>query len=455
MEMNNMNQSAGAETRRNFIKKAATVAAVASAPSAFMTPVYGQSQAPSTGRVIGANDRINVGFVGLGPQGGLHLSNFKANADKRNTKIAAVCDLWKKRRESAAAVAGGVKAYEDYREMLDQKDIDAVMCATVDHWHAKVSIDGMNAGKHMYCEKPMSRYLDEAFEVWDTVKATKRVYQVGAQGASDAKWHKAAELIREGLIGPLVLGQGSYMRNTPKGEWNYTIDPDFKADGINWDTWVGPSIKKRADFNPDHFFRWRKYYPYCAGVLGDLFPHRLHPLLLATGSPEFPSRVSAIGTQEIGTDKNTPGTPKRDSPECLTLIAEFPSGYSLMVCSATVNEYGLEDVIRGHMGTLIIGGMSVKLRIERPFSDEFDPENFDRLTPVEDVAVHEADWIDCIRSGKEPNGGIELAIRTQTVVSLGEMADRMGTTCHFDADTRTIKDGCGRTVDPISFGWTG
>lgn len=452
MEKNTNTPSAGAETRRSFIKKAATVAAVAATPAVFKTPVYGQSQAPSTGRVIGANDRIVVGFIGLGGQGTFHLRNILANADKNNTTVGAVCDLWEKRREAAAAEATGAKAYEDYRALLDQKDIDAVVCATVDHWHAQVSIDTMKAGKHVYCEKPMSRYLGEAFQVWDTVKATGKVFQVGAQGCSDAKWHKAAELVREGMIGPLVLGQGSYMRNTPKGEWNYTIDPDLNANGIRWERWLGPNIKQRADFNADHFFRWRKYYPYCAGVLGDLFPHRLHPLLLATGAPEFPVRVCAIGTKKIHTDKNTPGTPERDVPECLTLTAEFPSGYSLMVCSSTVNEYGLEDVIRGHMGTLIIGGSSVNLRIERPFTDEMDPENFDRLTPVEDVAVHEANWLDCIRTGKEPNGNIELAIRTQTVVSLGEMSDRLGTTCHFDAATRTVKDGCGRTVDPITYG---
>ncbi|MCB1125471.1 MAG: Gfo/Idh/MocA family oxidoreductase, partial [Verrucomicrobiae bacterium] len=346
----------------------------------------------------------------------------------------------------------GAKAYEDYRALLDQKDIDAVVCATVDHWHAQVSIDTMKAGKHVYCEKPMSRYLGEAFQVWDTVKATGKVFQVGAQGCSDAKWHKAAELVREGMIGPLVLGQGSYMRNTPKGEWNYTIDPDLNANGIRWERWLGPNIKQRADFNADHFFRWRKYYPYCAGVLGDLFPHRLHPLLLATGAPEFPVRVCAIGTKKIHTDKNTPGTPERDVPECMTLIAEFPSGYSIMVCSSTVNEYGLEDVVRGHLGSLLVGGNSVDLRIERPFTDEYDPERFQNLRPGESVAVNDANWVDCIRSGKQTNANIDLAVRTQTVISLGEMSDRLGTACHFDAATRTITDGCGRKVDPITYG---
>ena len=451
MDQKSKTQSAGAETRRSFIKKTATVAAVAATPSVFTTPVYGQNQAPSA-NVKGANDRIVIGVVGLGGQGSFHLRNFLATKDSKNITVGAVCDLWKKRREQAAALAGGVPAYEDYRKLLEQKDIDAVCCATVDHWHAQISIDSLNAGKHVYCEKPMTRYLDEAFAVADTVHRTKKVYTVGAQACSDAKWLKAAELVKEGMIGPLVLGQSSYMRNNPKGEWNYKIDPALKPDGLNWEHWEGPHIKCRTDFNPDAFFRWRKYYPYCAGVLGDLFPHRLHPLMMASGNPQFPVRVEAIGTKAIHTDKNTPGTPERDVPECLTLIAEFPNGYTVLVCSSTVNEYGLENVVRGHMGTLLIGGSSVSLRIERPYTDEYDPETYKNLRPGESVAVNEGNWIDCIRTGKTPNANIDLAVRTQTVISLGEMSDRLGIACHFDPKTRKIHDGTGRELPPITYG---
>jgi predicted dehydrogenase len=445
--------TAALQTRRGFLKTTAAATAAAATANLFKTPVYGQGTAPATGRVIGANDRIVVGFVGLGPQGQLHVDKMKANAEKNNVALAAFCDLWEKRREMAKAKVGGdAKTYDDYRRLLENKDIDAVICATVDHWHARVAIDAMKAGKHIYVEKPMARYLPEAWEVWDTVKATGKVFQVGSQGCSDAKWHKAAELVKEGKIGPLVLGQGSYMRNSPKGEWNYTIEPDLKADSVNWNQWLGPDIKTRPEFNPDHFFRWRKYYPYCAGLLGDLFPHRLHPLLLATGNPEFPVRVAAIGTKKILTDKNTPGTPIRDVPECLTLIAEFPSGYSLMVCSSSVNEQGLPDIIRGHYATLYIGGNTVELKPERPFTDEIDPERHPNLEPVEDIGVHQSNWLACIRSGKAPNGNIELAIRVQTVVSLGEMSDRLGITCHYDEKTRTITDGTGRKIEPAYYG---
>lgn len=443
----------GIETRRTFIKKAAGAAATVAAVNMFKTPVYGQNQAPSPGRVIGANDRIVVGFVGLGGQGMYHLRTMKGNADKYNVAIGAVCDLWKKRLEAAKAEAGSnPTTYDDYKKLLENKDIDAVLCATIDHWHAQVSIDAMKAGKHIYVEKPMSRYLPEAFEVYDTVKATGKVFQVGSQGCSDAKWLKCADLVKDGKIGQLVLGQGSYMRNNPKGEWNYAIDPDLNAGNVDWSYWMGPNVRKKMDFNADAFFRWRKYYPFCAGLLGDLFPHRLHPLLLATGNPQFPARVAAIGTKAVHTDKETPGTPERDCPECLTLITSFPNGYSLMVCSSTVNEQGVPDVIRGQMGTLSIGGNKIDLKPERPFSEDVDPMTYDNLAPSEDVGVHEGNWLSCIRDGKAPNANIDLAIKVQTLVSLAEMSDRMGIACQFDEKSRKITDASGKELKPLNYG---
>jgi predicted dehydrogenase len=442
----------GSDTRRTFLKKTATAAAAVAATNLFKTPVYGQNQAPSAG-VVGANERINVGIVGVGPQGTVHLQSIVANAGANNVAILGVSDLWDKRLETAKQTVGAeCKGYKDYRQLLEQKDVHAILCATVDHWHAKVSIDAMKAGKHIYVEKPMSRYLPEAFEVYETVKQTKMVFQVGSQGCSDAKWQKAAELCKAGKLGALVLATGSFMRNKPKGEWNYDIDVAAKADTVDWKTWLGPNIKKRpAEFNADHFFRWRKYFPYCAGLLGDLFPHRVHPLLLATGNPEFPTRVVAIGTKKVGTDKKTPGTPERDSPEFLSLLAEFPSGLTAMVCASSVTEQGLQDCIRGQMATLYIGGNRVDLKPEPPFSEDIDPEAFPNLQPVESFGIHEKNWFDCIRSGKQPNANIELAIRVQTIVSLGEMSDRMGTSCVFDEKTRKVRAD-GKVIDPITYG---
>lgn len=449
---------AGGNTRREFIKTAATAAAAVATTRMLKTPVYGQTQAPSTGRVIGANDRIVLGFVGLGNQGfNSHLKPMLAAGQADNTAVAGVSEVSKHRLEEAKTTVGGdVKASDDYRKLLEDKDIDAIVCATVDHWHAQVSIDAMEAGKHIYVEKPMSRYLDEAFKVHDTCKRTGKVFQVGSQGCSDMKWHKAAEWIRAGKIGPMVMCQGSYMRNTPKGEWNYNIQGWATNDDIEWQHWLGQNIKKRKAFDADDYFRWRKYYQYCAGLLSDLFPHKLHPYMLATGNPEFPVRVCALGTRPCDTDKNTPGTPQRDSPEILQLIAEFPSGMVMHMTSSSVNEVGTQEMIRGQKATLTMAGNVVELKPERPFSDDIDPETSEPFAP-ESIPAHHRNWLDCIRNGKPTNANIDLAIRVQTVISLGEMSERLKVACLFDEKTRQISTGDGtqdgrRPVPMITYG---
>jgi len=451
---------AGGETRRDFIKKTATAAAAVATTGIFKTPVYGQNTAPSTGRVIGANDRIAVGYIGVGGQGMAHVRSMKAHAGENNIAQVAVSDVWTKRLQEAKACiesensAAKVDTYEDYQKLLERKDIDAVCVSTVDHWHTRTSVDAMNAGKHVYVEKPMTRYLGEAFEIYDTVKKTGKVLQVGSQGCSDMKWHKAAEVVRSGKIGQLVMCQGSYMRNSPAGEWNqYQLDEAATPESINWQRWVGSQIKKRVDFDKEHYFRWRKYYPYCAGLLSDLFPHKLHPYMLATGNPEFPLRVACVGSRKVESDKNTPNAHMRDVPEIVQLIAEFPSGMVMHITSSSVNETGTQELIRGHKANLYMAGNKVEFKPEKPFSEDAEPETVSGFQP-EDLPPHEKDWFDSIRTGKLPNANIELAVRVQTVISLGEMSERLNIMCLFDEKTRKVTTGDGKELKPLSYGWT-
>lgn len=451
----------GPSTRRTFIQTTATAAAAVAAVNMFKTPVYGQNQAPSTGRVIGANDRIVVGFIGVGGQGMAHVDSITKNAGANNVAVAAVCDVSKTRVDGAQkAIKKNLNTdpvgYEDYHKLLERNDIDAICCATVDHWHTRVSVDAMNTGKHVYVEKPMTRYLGEAFEIYDTCKRTGKILQVGSQGCSDLKWHKAAALIREGKIGPVVMSQGSYMRNAPKGEWNYPIKDWATASDINWEMWLGAQIKARQSFDPDHYFRWRKYFPYCAGLLGDLFPHKLHPYMLATGNPQFPTRVASVGSRKVETDKNTPGTYMRDVREIVQMIADFPDGMVMHITSSTVNETGTQEMIRGHKATLTMQGNKVVLTPERSFAEEVEAAAYSDLNGQpfigEPVSVHEKNWFDCIRSGKQPNAGIDLAVKVQTVISLAEMSDRMNVMCLFDEKTRKITDGSGKELTAPTYG---
>jgi predicted dehydrogenase len=451
--------TAGGATRRDFIRKTATAAAAVAAVNVFRTPIYGQNTPPSA-NVKGANDRIAIGYIGIGgqpsdcPGMGLgHVKMQKGKASELNITQAAVCDLWDVRNDIAkkAIDTSDVTSYTDYRKILERKDIDAVLIATHDPWHARCSIEAMQAGKHVYCEKPMTRYLGEAFEVYDAVKRTGKVFQVGSQGTSAEGWHKAAEIVKSGKLGKLVWARGAYLRNNPTGEWNYRIVDG--AENIDWNAWLGP-VKKRPDkFDGDHYFRWRKYYPYCSGLLGDLVPHRLHPLMLATGNPQFPKRVVCVGTKNIESDKQKPNAHMRDVPEYVQLTAEFPDGFLLSVNSSSVSGKVPGFSIFGHDGTLDVAdpGNALQMTPERHKAEETESISLKGLQH-EDQVVHAKNWLDCIRSGGIPNGNIDLAIKVQTVISLSEMSDRLGIVCFFDEKTRKISDGSGKEVKPITYG---
>jgi predicted dehydrogenase len=466
MDKKQTNLASAPATRRDFIKKTATVAAAVAATPFLRTPVYGQNTAPSA-NVAGANNRLTVGYIGVGSMGQTHVRTQKFRATENNITQVAVCDVSKHRVEEAKALIGeGVEGFADYRKLLERKDIDAVTVATVDHWHATCAIDALNAGKQVYVEKPMTRYLGEAFEVYEAVKKTGKILQVGSQGCSDLKWHKAAEWIKAGKIGPIVMSQGSYMRNSGptsgvKGEWNYAKQDWATAADIDWKTWLG-KVARKKDFSPEDYFRWRKYFPYCGGLMSDLVPHKAHPYILATGNPEFPLRVACVGSKPVHSDKYTQDAPERDVPEIIQIIAEFPSGMVLHITSSSVNEVGTQEMIRGHKATLTLGSNKVELKPEKPFSEEIDQENSEPfLGPTDvpptipaEVLPHEKNWFESIRANKQPNCGIDLAIKVQTLVSLAEISERENVMCLFDEKTRKVMTGDGREVKVPTYGWS-
>ena len=355
------------------------------AKNAFKTPVYGQNQAPSPGRVIGANDRIAVGFIGVGGiggggdcyDGGHHLVCQNENAAKNNIVLTAVCDLSDYRVAYARKMIGGdCRGYLDHRKLLENKDIDAVTIATPDHWHADCAIDAADAGKHIYVETPMTRYLPEAFVLADAVRRNRTVFQIGAPICADGTWHKAAELIQAGRLGTVISAQDSFPRNMPRGQWNYDIPDWGRTSGdLDWERWQG-RVHARTPYDPEAYFRWHKYYRFSAGTLGQQVALRLHPLMLATGRAEFPTRVVALGSNPVRTDQQArPAAPERDVPEQIELIAEFASDLHLLMTTSTINWNGLPSVISGHKAVLEMGIDSVELKPQKEFYQDIDPES--------------------------------------------------------------------------------
>jgi predicted dehydrogenase len=447
MNTNKIPNPSSGETRRSFLKKTATAVATATAAGLIRTPAYGQNQAPAPGRVIGANDRIVVGFVGTGSQGQAHVRSVKSYASEKNLALGAVCDLYQKRLDQARDLAGlsASDTYRDHRALLERKDIDAIIVATVDNWHADVAIEALQAGKHVYGEKPLARYLDDGFRIYDAVKRTGKVFQIGSQFCADPKYHKAAEWIKAGKIGPLVWAQGSYCRNNPKNsEWTYPVDADANEGNLDWNRWLGRAPK--LPFTPERYFSWHKFYDYNSGILGNLLAHTFLPLMLATGNPEFPRRVCCTGTRRVSTD--------REITDTTHLLAEMPSGLTFCVAGSTVNEQGLPEMIRGRKATLYFAFAQnkVELRPERPFAEEIDGEAFSDPAPVGSLARLEQNFFDCIRTGATPYASIDLAIRAHTILCLAEMSERLGLMLYFDPESRKIRTGDGKTVSPVGYG---
>jgi len=446
-----MSENQQGTTRREFLRKAAVAAAGAAAAVA-APPAKSSVYSLAPARVIGANDRIIIGHVGIGGQGGTHLNLLKQNAGpgpdslNNNTEQIAVCDLYR-RRMRAGQKALNLKdsqAFEDYRKLLEIKDIDAVWVTTSDQWHAPIAIDAMNAGKHVYIEKPMCKTLEEAFAIYDTCKRTKRVLQVGSQGCSDPKYKAVAELVKSGKYGKLVMVQGSYNRNSLDGEWNYYhIDEDAgpHATGdayVNWD--VFRRGKGPKEWDPDMFFRWRKWWEIGSGLVGDLLPHRLHPHYIAMGIPlegteGFPFRVASFGGLYVQKTNPVTKKPDRNVPDFINVIADFEGGPSIMEMVCCINEQGWTDTIRLNKATITFQGDTIDVKPERVYADEVDAYS-EQVPGGEPIDRHQRNFLDCIRNGGTPNCGIDLAVRVQTIISLAELSYRNGVAMHFDPKTR-------------------
>ena len=425
-----------ATTRREFIRQVGAVAAAGAVASTGERPAA-QTTMAAKGRVIGANDRINVGFIGCGGRMNTHIRRvMERNKERGDVQAVAVNDIWDKRKQRAREATGVEErsVYHDYREICARPDVDVVVIASPDHWHHPQAMEALRQGKDVYLEKPMTYTVDEAREIADAVKATGRVLQVGSQYTSMDHFWKAKKAIADGLVGEVMWASGGFGRNrNQRGEWNYAIDPDATEKTLDWKAFIGPAPKRA--FDPERYFRWRKYWDYSGGIATDLFYHTVSPLLLTIGG-EFPLRVTSSGG--IYRQKD------REVPDTFFMNVDYPEWTMQLACSVG-SGVGAPLVVHGSQATIFLAQNSESLtntQIEIVPDQEYR-EEFTKKTGKEALKIdvqpvprgghpHMDNFLECVRSRQEPNLPARLGYQAMAAIGMGVQAYRQSEVLFFD-----------------------
>jgi predicted dehydrogenase len=353
-------------SRREFLKTAAGGGVAASLP----ITLRAQDRPPA--QDVPPNERIQIALIGAGGQG---MSDTRTALRVPGTELTAVADIYDGRLLRSKELWGEpLHTTRDYREVLARPEVDAVIIATPDHWHARMSMDAMKAGKDVYVEKPMVQRVEEGQPVANVARDTKRILQVGSQRVSSIIYAKARDLYRAGSIGELNLVEAWINRNSALGAWQYSIPPDASPQTVDWDRFLGHAPKR--PFEPIRLFRWRNYRDYGTGIPGDLFVHLfsgIHYVLDSAG----PTRIVATGGLRHWNDG-------RDVPDVMLALYDYPKSaahpaFTLALRVNFAEGAGESQAFRfiGPDGVITIGGAGVTLaRRARPREPGYTIDTF-------------------------------------------------------------------------------
>jgi len=307
--MENQNES----SRRKFLKNFATTAAAVGVGSNVFAAEKKEQYFEQLKRLgTSANDQINIALIGAG---GMGTQDTLTALKVPGTKLVAICDLYDGRLEDGKKKWGAdIFTTRSYKEILNRKDVDAVIIGTPDHWHQQISVDAMRAGKHVYCEKPMVHDISEGPAVIKAQQETGKVFQVGSQGVSSLGNEKAKQLLKDGAIGDLNYAEGFWARHSPTGAWQYPIPADASPANVDWETFISNTNKR--SFDATRFFRWRNYLDYGTGMAGDLFVHLFSSLHFITNS-YGPNKIYSSGGLRYWKDG-------REVPDVLLGTFDYP-----------------------------------------------------------------------------------------------------------------------------------
>ncbi len=403
--------------------------------------------AASYSRVMGANERVRLGLIGVGNRGSNLLNMTKEFADQR---ITAVCDVYEPLIDKAVEAAGTNPArYRDYRKLLESKDIDAAVIATPDHWHALMMIDACRAGKDVYVEKPLSLTVVEGRRMVEVAAETQRVVQVGIHRRSSPFCREAAEIVRSGELGHVTAARCGVALNMYPAGIGAPAEAEPPSD-LDWDLYLGPA--PRAPYNANrHLFLFRWFYDYAGGQLTDNGVHFLDLINWALGE-DRPTAVTAMGGKYVLEDN-------REVPDTLNVLWQYPGGTLVSFTQSSANGSpwtGKPDLLaefRGTKATLYVyfGGWEIvpegNTRMARPASGPMSPgsggayrDSYNAAaearegTGSADPRFHIRNFLDCIKSRATPNCDVESAHRSTTVANIGTIAYRTGKHLAWDAE---------------------
>jgi predicted dehydrogenase len=446
--------------RRDFLATSAAGAGIAALSAA------------GYNRVFGAMERVGIAFLGVGGRCQQHIDVILQMKEKGvKVEPVAVCDVWdgdeklgsgKGRGLYPSAKRCGITAKncitKDYRTLLDKEKVpgvDAVCIATPDHWHAKMAVDAMEAGKDVYIEKPMTRTIAEAQLLVATAQKLNRVVTVGVQSMADPTWLEAHKYIAEGNIGHVMQGQTSYFRNSLVGQWRYyPLSKEMTPKTIDWEMFLGHKFEcagaqigpapKEQPFDRAVWAQWRCYWPFGGGMFTDLFVHQTTHLIAAMGV-RYPGRVAGGGGIYLEYDN-------RDVPDMATIVADYEEGCQVLITATMCNDTRLDEMIRGRLGTLKftkpgydymggfeVYGQNIKGGPRGPGGGDMAKPAHTYTCTAKGNATYALweNFLDCVRTKKrETLSTPELGAAAFTTVAMGAQSYRTGKVLFWDKEKK-------------------
>jgi predicted dehydrogenase len=386
-------------------------------------------------RILGANDRIRFALIGAGGRG---LDIFKVALHVPNTQAVAVADIYTRRLDEAKRIAPGLQTYSDFRRLLDDKSIDAVLIATPQHQHALNFVPSIQAGKDVYQEKTMAFNPDHARRMRKALEGSNRVVQVGVQSVSGKAFHRARALTTPEHMGTITAIHTHHYRNKPYGGWRRSIPSDCNLEHVDWKAFEGEAAQH--DFDPQRLINWRFFWDYSGG---NVFENMVHQVAFWYKALDLkiPRSVTMAGYNYLSPGMEVPDTMdvSMDQPEnlCFTWNSIFGNDY-----------YGEEgsDLALGNKGTVIRvidsvtfvpqGGKAAR-KPEASASAGKEPDIVGSSDDV-DTDAHMRNFFDCVRTRKEPNCPLELGYRSAIACQMAIASLRRGRTVQWDREKEDI-----------------